>query len=140
NKRQVRNRMQARLEAGYWPFYPPPGYAFAKVPGHGKLIVPKEPEAGVIRTALEGFASGRFSTQVDVQRFLQAKGFTHRRDRAGGVTYLEQVKRLLTREAYAGFIYYPPWNVTRRKGHHKPLVSPETFDRIQERLAERQKL
>src|SRR5919205_315204 len=29
NKRQVRNRMQARLEAGYWPFYPPPGYAYA---------------------------------------------------------------------------------------------------------------
>ncbi len=27
NKKQVRNRMQARLEAGYWPFYPPPGYA-----------------------------------------------------------------------------------------------------------------
>src|SRR2546421_1191855 len=68
NKRQVRNRMQARLEAGYWTFYPPPGYAFAKVPGHGKMIVPKEPEAGIIREALEGFASGRFPTQVHVQR------------------------------------------------------------------------
>src|SRR5207248_4085320 len=71
NRRQVRNRMQTRLEAGYWPFYPPPGYIYEKVAGHGKLIVPKEPEAGVIREALEGFASGRFATQVDVQRFLQ---------------------------------------------------------------------
>src|SRR5439155_20173068 len=90
NKRQVRNRMQARLEAGYWPFYPPPGYAFAKVPGHGKLIVPKEPEAGIIREALEGFAGGRFPNQVDVQRFLRGKGFNHWGRGAGA--YLEQVK------------------------------------------------
>src|SRR5207248_360248 len=69
NKRQVRNRMQARLEAGYWPFYPPPGYAFARVPGHGKLLVCKEPEASVIREALEGFASGCLPSQVHVQSF-----------------------------------------------------------------------
>src|SRR5207302_10988965 len=58
----------------------------------------------------------------------------------GKVAYLEQVKRLLTREVYTGYICYPPWKVTRRKGHHRPLISPETFDRIQERLAEKQKL
>ena len=34
NRRQVKNRMQARLEAGYWPFYPPPGYTYTKVAGH----------------------------------------------------------------------------------------------------------
>lgn len=138
NKRQVRNRMQARLEAGYWPFYPPPGYTFTKAPGHGKLIVPTEPEATVIREALEGFASGRFPTQLDVQQFLQAKGFDHWK--RGKAAYLEQVKRLLTREVYAGYIHYPPWNVTRRKGHHRPLVSPQTYDRIQERLREKEKL
>ena len=140
NKRQVRNRMQARLEAGYWPFYPPPGYTFAKIPGHGKLIVPKEPEAGIIREALEGFASGRFPSQVDVQAFLQTKGFQPRRERGRSVTYLEQVKRLLTRELYTGFISYLPWKVTRRQGHHWALISAETFDRIQDRLAEKQKL
>ena len=69
NKKQVRNRMQARLEAGYWTFYPPPGYVYAKVAGHGKLLVPHEPEAGIIRTALEGYASGRFPNQIDVQQF-----------------------------------------------------------------------
>ncbi len=138
NRRQVKNRMKARLEAGYWPFYPPPGYTYAKVPGHGKLIVPTEPEAGVIREALEGFASGRFPNQVDVQRFLRGRGFNHWGRGAGAS--LEQVKSLLTREVYTGFIHYPPWNVTRRKGHHNPLVSPETFDRVQERLLEKPKL
>jgi site-specific DNA recombinase len=138
NKRQVYNRMKARLEAGYWPFYPPPGYTFAKIAGHGKLIVPKEPEASIVREALEGFAHGRFPTQEDVRQFLQSKDFNHWG--RGKVAYLEQVKRLLTREVYAGYIYYPPWKVPRRKGHHQPLVSPETFDRIQERLAEKQRL
>jgi DNA invertase Pin-like site-specific DNA recombinase len=138
NRRQVRNRMQARLEAGYWPFYPPPGYTFAKVAGHGKLIIPKEPEAGIIREALEGFASGRLPTQVDVQRFLRSRGFNHWGRGRGA--HLEQVKRLLTREVYGGFIHYPDWNVTRRKGRHEALVSPETFDRIQDRLREREKL
>jgi hypothetical protein len=67
--------MKARLEAGYWPFYPPPGYAFATVAGHGKLLVPREPEASIIRQALEGYADGRFETHADVRRFLNSKGF-----------------------------------------------------------------
>jgi DNA invertase Pin-like site-specific DNA recombinase len=140
NKKQVRNRMQARLEAGYWPFYPPRGYAYAKVPGHGKLIVPAEPDAGIIKEALEGFASGRLPTQTDVQQFLRSKGFEHRRVRGKSISHLEQIKRLLSCEVYTGFISYPPWRVTQRRGHHRRLISTETFDRIQERLKERQKL
>jgi len=138
NKKQVLNRMKARLEAGYWTFYPPPGYVYAKVPGHGKLLVPHEPEAGIVREALEGYASGRFPNQIDVQHFLRSKGFTHWGRGPG--TYLEQVKRILTREVYTGFLSYPPWNVTTRKAHHQPLISPETFDCIQERLRERAKM
>lgn len=137
NKKQVLRRMKARMEAGYWTFYPPPGYAFATDPRHGKIIVPKEPEASVIRAALEGFASGRLPTQLDVQQFLRSKGFKHRQERGRAATYPEQVRRLLTREVYAGFIHYPKWDVTRRRGHHQPLVSGETFDRIQERLREK---
>ncbi len=138
NKRQVRNRMQARLEAGYWTFYPPPGYTFAKVAGHGKIIVPKEPEATIIREAMEGFANGIYATQTDVKDFLQSKGFRHWG--YGKMTYLEQVKRLLTREVYAGYIFYPKWNVTHRKGHHQALISGETFQKIQDKLAEKQKM
>ncbi len=138
NKRQVRNRMKARLEAGYWTFYQPPGYTYIKDPIHGKLIVPKEPEASIIREALEGFASSRFATQMDVKEFLDAKGFNHWG--TAKHAYLEQVKRLLTREVYAGYIIYPKWNVTRRIGHHQALIDPETFQRIQDRLAEKEKL
>src|SRR3989338_2418735 len=68
NKRRVKSRMKARLERGYWPFFPPSGYKQENVEGHGKLLVRREPEASIIRETLNGFASGKFATQTDVQR------------------------------------------------------------------------
>lgn len=60
NSRQVRQKMKARLLAGYYCFYPPMGYIFKKVDGHGKMLVRDEPLASVIAEGTEGFASGRF--------------------------------------------------------------------------------
>jgi site-specific DNA recombinase len=38
NRRQVSQKMKARLEKGYWTFpAPPPGYTFKKDPIHGKV-------------------------------------------------------------------------------------------------------
>ncbi|MEK9200340.1 MAG: recombinase family protein, partial [Patescibacteria group bacterium] len=116
NKRQVMQKQRARLESGYWPFFPPPGYRASKDPTHGKLLRPVEPVAGTIREALEGFASGRFASQVEVQGFLQSRDFAR-----GKRVYLEVVKRLLTRIIYAGYIEYPRWGVELRIGHHEPL-------------------
>jgi site-specific DNA recombinase len=132
NKRQVVQKQKARLERGYWPFYPPPGYKAMKDPVHGKLLTPIEPKASVIKEAFEGFASGRFQEQVDMQRFLREKDFCD-----GKPVYLEKVKRLLERVIYAGYIEYPDWDVARRKGFHEPLISLETYERAQERLSGR---
>jgi site-specific DNA recombinase len=71
NSRQVIQKMQARVDAGYWCFKPIIGYKYRRVDGHGKMLVPEEPVATVVRDALEGYASGRFETMVEVQRFLQ---------------------------------------------------------------------
>ena len=38
---------------------------------------------------------------------------------------------------YAGYIESDKWDVTRRKGHHEPLISLETFNRIQDRRVAR---
>lgn len=127
NKRQVMQKQRARLEKGYWTFYPPPGYKHIKDPHHGKLLVKDEPIAGIIKEAYEGFANGRFLEQKDVQEFLQDHNFKKR-------VYLHAVKRLLTRPIYAGYIEYPKWEVSRRKGHHEPLISLETYEKVQEKL------
>jgi hypothetical protein len=38
---------------------------------------------------------------------------------------------------YAGYVEYAEGNVTRRKGHHVPIISYDTFEKMQERLKSR---
>jgi site-specific DNA recombinase len=54
NKRQVIQKMTARLENGYYVFAPPTGYRFKKTAEHGKLLVRDEPVASIIAEAMEG--------------------------------------------------------------------------------------
>ncbi len=134
NAEQVRNRMRARLMNGYWVFAAPFGYRYDKVPGHGKLLVRNEPVASIIQEALEGFASGRFETQSEVKRFLDAQpDFNHNTDQHGKVRF-EEIIRLLTRSIYAGCVEKPEWDISIRKGHHEGLITLETFERIQQRI------
>jgi len=137
NQKQVCRRMKARLQAGYWCFDNPPGYTYTKDSVHGKLLTPDEPKASVIKEALEGFASGKYHTREDVRQFLISKQFTHRGKK--GAVYTEQVTRILTRVLYTGYVEYSKWGVDLHKGHHTPLISMETFNRIQERLQEKQR-
>ena len=133
NRRQVMQKMKARLELGYWTFPDlPTGYVFKRDPVHGMLPVIAPQKAVIIKEALEGFASGRFMEQEDVRRFLQ-----ERDARDGKPVYLALVKRLLTKPFYAGYIEYLPWEVSRRLGKHEALIELATFERIQERLSGR---
>jgi site-specific DNA recombinase len=131
NRRQVVQKMKARLELGYWVFPDvPPGYEYKKDPTQGMISV-KVPEfSDIIKEGLEGFASGRFLEQIDLQKFFQDRDV-----RKGKPIYLEWVKRVLTRSFYAGFIEYEPWEVSRRVGKHEPLITPDVFQRIQDKLA-----
>ena len=131
NSEQVVNRMRARLLAGYAVFQAPPGYRYERRRGHGKILVRDEPSATVLQEALEGFASGRFQTQAEVARFLEAHPSFPSKGRPIAQT---KVKDHLERVLYAGYIEAPNWNVSRRKGHHEPLISYETYLKIQTRL------
>ena len=70
NAEQVKNRMRARMQNGYWVFKKPIGYKFERKSGHGKVLVPDEPLATIVKQAFEGFASGRFESQSEVMHFL----------------------------------------------------------------------
>jgi site-specific DNA recombinase len=129
NRRQVMQKMKARLELGYWPFPDvPEGYELKKDPVHGKFAV-RVTNSTIVKEALEGFASGRFMEQEDVRKFLERKNI-----KDGKPVYLEYVKRMLTKIFYAGHIEYAPWEVSRRLARHEPLISLETYEKIQERL------
>ena len=132
NAEQVFNRMKARMMNGYSVFNAPVGYRYDKVGRHGKLLVPDQPCASVITEGLEGFASGRFDTQVELMRFfLSSPHFP--KDRFGNV-HMQRIKEILNRVLYAGYLDKPDWNIHLVKGHHEALVSFETYKKIQARL------
>lgn len=130
NRRQVMQKMKARLELGYWCFPDlPAGYEFKKDPAHGKLPVFIPKTSTIVKEALEGYASGRFMEQEDVRRFLEEKKLLN-----GKPVYLGYVHRMLTTIFFAGYVEYSPWEVSRRLGKHEPLIDLATFQKIQERL------
>ncbi len=133
NAEQTLNRMKARAMNGYWVFNPPLGYRYAQLNGHtGKVLVRDEPVASVIVEAMEGFASGRFDTQVEVQRFLLASPH-YPKDRSGEV-HFQRVTNLLRKVIYTGHIEIPNWGMSLRQGKHEALISFETWQAIQKRL------
>lgn len=132
NAEQTLNRMTARMQQGFWTFQAPWGYKYARWSGGGKILARNEPLASIIQDALESYASGRFASQAEVMRFLEAQPAVPKM-RNGKVSN-ERVKQILTNPLYAGIVFVPSWNLSPRIGKHEALVSIETFNEIQERL------
>ncbi len=135
NRRQVLQKMKARVENGFWVFRAPVGYKYVSAKGAGgKVLVPDEPLASEVREALKGYASGRFASQAEVQRFLE--GCVHfPKDFPDGGLRPMTVTRLLKKVVYAGCVEAPKWGVSVRKGEHEGLISFATHERIQDNLA-----
>jgi site-specific DNA recombinase len=132
NGEQTKNRMRSRVQNGYWVFQAPTGYKFERVSGRGKMLKRDEPVASVVQEALEGYASGRFETQAEVMRFLQDNPLFPKD--SSGIVRHQRVGILLSQCAYAGYVEAPKWGVSLRAGQHDPLISAQTYQRIQERL------
>jgi hypothetical protein len=84
------------------------------------------------RGVIEAYASGRFTCQSDVRRFM----LNHPRFCETGRRHvpLDRVRVILTEPAYAGYMEYPGWDIGFRKANHDGLISLETFERIQDKL------
>lgn len=131
NARQVKQKMKARMESGYWTFARVPcGFEIIKTKEHGKIIIPKKPESQIIKELLEGFANDRFMSKTDLLNFLKTKESilgNKRRIRFNFINSLLSPKNL---SLYAGFIEYPEWDIKRIKGQHEAIVNLETIKKI----------
>ena len=132
NRRQVCQKMKARIERGYWCFTQPSGYEFKKDKEHGKILVPIRSISNIIAKGLIDYAENRLLGQVDLQRFFESQNL-HKLIGSKKM-YLQFVKRLLTESLYAGIVEYPEWGISKRKGHHKAIISEEVYDKIQRKL------
>ncbi|EFO28849.1 site-specific recombinase [Roseibium sp. TrichSKD4] len=135
NRRQVIQKMKARVEQGFWIFRAPVGYKYINSKRGGKELIIDEPVASTVRQALEGFASGRLNTQFAVRKFLEECPHFPK-DLPNGEVRRQTVVRVLRQVAYAGFVQAPNWNVKPRLGNHEPLISYETYTKIQNILDE----
>ncbi len=132
NGEQTKNRMRARMQNGYWTLQAPIGFRYESVRGRGKMLVRHEPLASIIQEALEGYASGRFDSQAEVQRFFQRNPLFPK-NRAGIVTH-NRVSRVLEQPLYAGYLQLPRWGIPLKQAAHEPLIDFATFTRIQQRI------
>lgn len=136
NKIQVKNRMKARLENGYWPFMPPLGLKNKKDPTHGKILTPYEPYASVFKKSIEKFRDGLLLTPQEVRQDL------HKEFEMVGLPdrpALSSVQEILKNPLFAGYIEYPAWKVPFMKAKHEGFISFDTFNLVQERLQSRVK-
>lgn len=92
---------------------------------HGKVLTPKEPEAGHLKCAMEGFADGTFPRMIDCCRYLVKNKVWTKQD---PVKYLDKFKEMLLDCVYAGDVEYTAWGVQRRKGVHVGLISYEVYE------------
>lgn len=129
NKERVKNRQCARMMNGYYVFPAPPGYKYTNDLVAGRVMARDEPRDVLVAEALESFASGRFESQADVQRFLSSSGAFGK----SGITG-SRVKTLLKNILYTGYLERLEWGVTLREGRHPALISMQTYQRVQERL------
>lgn len=133
NGRQVSQKMRARMENGYWIHYPPIGYRFETIKGRGKMLVPHQPYADMVRDAFEGYASGRFQTQAEIRRYFESLP-DFPRNKAGVITQ-QRVTDMLTHPIYTGYICSEHYGIVWLKGQHEALISLKTFEKAKERRA-----
>jgi site-specific DNA recombinase len=132
NAEQVKNRMRARMTGGYWIMKAPRGYRMEKCRGHGKMLVRDEPVASIIQEGLEGFAYDRFSSVVELQNFFQLQA-AFPKDRKGKV-HIQRVLDVLNHMIYTGYYEFPKWDIGLMRGKHEPIISFETYTKIQDKL------
>ena len=135
NKRQVVQKMKARVSAGFSVFRAPVGMKYVPHKGGGKILVRDEPLASIAAEALNGYATNRFTTQAEVVRWLEMQP-EWPKDKPNGTIRWQTVVRMLRKEVYAGLVSAPTWGVSIREGQHEGLISVATYERIQRKLKE----
>lgn len=130
NKRQVVQKQKARLEKGCWAFHAPLGYEMKKTID-GKIAHPTK-IGKIIGEGLEGFASGRFPTQISLATFWKSEGVF--KGKQSPDKYLDSTKSIIQNPFYAGLIEYKKWDVVRREGRHQGVVEEKVFYQNQKRL------
>ncbi len=134
NRRQVCQKMRARVERGYWCFKAPAGYEYRKNSEHGKLLMPITDITDILTEALNAFAEDRIISQTDFIEFLITQNYHNLIGSDKRKIDCDYVKGIMMQPLYAGIVEYKAWDISKRRGQHTALISEETFVKIQKKL------
>ena len=126
--------MRRKIHEGIFPWKPPLGYKGVSQPGTKKTLPdePDQPVFGMLQKAWQEYATGAY-TKAEILRLLSARGGSTKN---GAPISKQSIDNLLRDPFYAGIIR-DPWSGEEHSGQHMPLVSEETFARIQEVISRR---
>lgn len=130
---EVKKGMVQKAKMGGFPQQAPLGYRNVRETIAGRkaaMIVPDPERAPLVQLAFELYATGEF-TQEHLLEELRSRGLTSKSGRALTLTGLAW---LLSNRLYMGIV---SWNGIETQGSHKPLVTPELFQRVQDAIAAR---
>ncbi len=117
---------KAKTNGGPLGFNIPFGYDYVD----GKLLVNSK-EAATVETIYELYLGG--SSMNGVADFLNSKSIPTKMGRTWGA---QTVSVILRNPLYCGYFH---WEKYLRKGDHVPIVSKDTYNKVQDKLKERSK-
>src|SRR3989344_3186901 len=129
NRRQVIQKMKARLELGYWPFCPPPALVNKKTALNGKVLIPREPLASIYSDAIVRFAKGLLLTLEDTRKYIIKR---YAQEGISKILSINGTRRILSQPLYYGLIEYVPWEVPLSEAQHKGFVDKNYYFKIQD--------
>ncbi len=122
---EVKKGMQEMVEEGEWPHRAPLGYLNDRVTH--TLVV--DPDRGpIVARLFETYATGRYSISLLREK---AKELGLRYRGSNSLVSRSWIEKLLKNPIYSGRF---KWKGRIYQGTHMPLISQETFDRVQETL------
>ena len=127
----VKRGLRARCEQGLWPFRPPTGYLKSDHKDEGCVCVLDDKRSSVIKEMFEKIANNRWSGRRLHNWLKNEIHFTHS---SGKPLSLGNVYRVLQNHFYYGKFEYPVDSGNWYQGVHKPIVTKELFDAVQEQM------
>ncbi len=127
----VKRGLRARCERGLWPTVAPLGYLNQKrIDKKGELLVDPQ-RAPVIKMMFEKMAHEKYSGRKIYHWLKFDMNFYTRGNKP---LTLSGVYRVLQNSFYYGVFEYPRGSGTWYTGSHKPLVTQDLFEKVQEQL------
>lgn len=133
----VKRGLKTKCEKGSMPGVAPMGYMNTPhLPGGSRYII-KDPERfDQIKEAWRLMASGEYSV-LDIYRIMNNDwGFRTRRfkKQGGRILHISRLYKMFRDPFYYGYFEYPKGSGKMYKGTHEPMISEETFQRVQKIL------